>query len=308
MHEVKQIKTVVVKNIKSITQIVFISCFAIFIYTYFLAEKEYLSTSSLFVSGEESSSMSEIKSLAAQFGVNTPSSGFGGNTNFDSPDLIAELTTTRDALYPLLNSEFIIKNESKTLKNYLDQGNEKHIAVSYKKLKKNIGVSINKRSGIISFSIISNDPKLSYDINSKLIDIVNQRYINIKKLQTISKREFISERLISIESQLKESEEEIKNFQELNRFYNTSPELTLELNTLSRNSRVIEQLYILLKEQLETTKIEEVENAEPLVIIDQPNIPHKKYSPSTLFNLIYTFVLSTIFSILYYHNREKKLV
>tara|TARA_X000001036_G_scaffold173041_1_gene163710 strand:- start:17702 stop:18625 length:924 start_codon:yes stop_codon:yes gene_type:complete len=307
MDEIKQLKAVVFKNIKSITKIVFTSCFVIFIYTYFVAEKKYISTSNVFVFGEQSSSVSELKSLAMQFGVSSPVGGIG-KMFFDSPDLIAKITTSRDALYPLINSEFLIKNEIKTLKDHLEQGDEKHIAVSYKKLKRNIGISIDKRSGIISYSIISNDPQLSYDINSKLIEIVNQRYIDIKKAQTTSKREFISERLISFESQLKESEEEIKNFKELNRFYNTSPELTLELNTLSRNNRVIEQMYILLKEQLETTKIEEVENAEPLIIIDKPNIPHKKHSPSTSSNLIYTFLLSTIFSILYYNNREKKLV
>ena len=134
MDEIKQIKAVVFKNIKSITKIVFISCFVIFIYTYFLAEKTYISTSNLFVSGEQSSSVSELKTLAMQFGVSSPLSGFG-KFNFDSPDLIAELTTSRDALYPLLNSEFLIKNEIKTLKDHLEQGDEKHIAVSFKKLK-----------------------------------------------------------------------------------------------------------------------------------------------------------------------------
>ena len=99
---------------------------------------------------------------------------------------------------------------------------------------------------------------------------------------------------------MKDSEIEIKEFKELNRSFSSSPQLTLELNTLTRANRVIETVYLMLKEQLESMKLQEVEDERPLVIIDPPNYPDLKYAPITSQNMIYTFILSTFFSIYYF--------
>ena len=48
--------------------------------------------------------------------------------------------------------------------------------------------------------------------------------------------------------------------------------MTLELNTLTRANRVIESVYLMLKEQLESMKLQEVEDEKPLVIIDPPKL------------------------------------
>ena len=56
--------------------------------TYFIAEKSFVSDSKLFVYGN-TSSVSELKSLALQYGVSLP--GGGDKSNFDSPELFDDL-------------------------------------------------------------------------------------------------------------------------------------------------------------------------------------------------------------------------
>ena len=139
----------------------------------------------------------------------------------------------------------------------------------------------------------------------KLIELVNERFIAIKKSQTSLKKIFIQERIIVLESELSDVEEQIKIFKEVNKVYSSSPELSLQLSRLVRDSILLEKLYIALKEQLQSTTIEEVESAKPLIVIDNASLPHKKSSPVTTFNLIYTFILSLSLSIGYYSLRSK---
>ena len=174
-------------------------------------------------------------------------------------------------------------------------------------LKNKIGIALDRRSGVITLSVSMNNPELAKDVNDRLINIINERYLSIKKLQTSAKKVFIEGRIVDLNRDLNDSEVAIKEFKELNRSISNSPELSLELNRLTRNNFVIEQMYILLKEQLETTKIDEIENTTPLIIIDKPQIPFRKSSPSTTFNLIYTFVLVNALSVIYFFRKERKL-
>ncbi len=304
MNQIKHINNVVKTNLNSILKIDFLSLIVVFIYSYFIAEKSYISTSKLFVYGENASSVSELKSLAMQYGISTP--GGSSESNFNSPDLFINLSKSRDVLYKLLDSNFEIDNEIISLKNYLSKGKDKHIAELYIKINKKISVGLDKRSGIISSNVSMNTPDLAFQVNEKLIELVNERFIGIKKSQTSLKKIFIQERIIALESELSDVEEEIKTFKEKNKVYISSPELTLQLNRLIRNSIVIEKLYLMLKEQLQSITIEEIENAKPLIVIDTATLPHKKSSPVTTYNLIYAFILSSFLSVGYYSSKSEK--
>ena len=167
-------------------------------------------------------------------------------------------------------------------------------------LNKKVSISLDRRSGIITLSTAMKDPLLAQLTNASLIDLVNTRFTDIKRLQTIHKRQFVESRISELDLELMESERKIKEFKELNRSIKSSPQLTLELNILKRDNKVIEQVFILLKEQLESMKLKEVEDEKPLIIIDSANLPHRKSAPITSVNMIYTFILSLCFSIYYF--------
>tara|TARA_Y100001970_G_scaffold293827_1_gene443574 strand:+ start:10160 stop:11080 length:921 start_codon:yes stop_codon:yes gene_type:complete len=303
MHEINQIINTYTKNLSKIFIIVFTGCLIVGVYTYFLAEKSYISESKLYVAGGSTTS-SSLKAMALRYGVNLPG---GGDTksSLSSPELFVSLASSREALIDLLNSEFIIDSETTKLNLHLSKGKEKPDGALIKRLKNKIGIAYDRRSGIITLSISMNNPELAKDVNDRLINIINERFLAIKKLQTSAKKVFIEGRIFDLNNDLNDSEVAIKEFKELNRSISNSPELSLELNRLTRNNFVIEQMYVLLKEQLETTKIDEIENTTPLIIIDKPQIPFMKSSPSTSFNLIYTFILLNALSVIYFIRKEK---
>ena len=63
----------------------------------------------------------------------------------------------------------------------------------------------------------------------------------------------------------------MKNFKEQNRQI-SSPALELEEERLERNVEVQKGIYLTLKQQLELAKIEEVQKASIVQILDKPNV------------------------------------
>ena len=71
-------------------------------------------------------------------------------------------------------------------------------------------------------------------------------------------KQFIEERIIDVEKELIAAEEDLKVFMDRNRRIENSPALQLEQQRLGREVTVLTGVFTTLKQQLETTKIEEV--------------------------------------------------
>ena len=64
-----------------------------------------------------------------------------------------------------------------------------------------------------------------------------------------------------------------------NRRIENSPALQLEQQRLAREVTVLTGVFTTLKQQLETTKIEELKESEYVIILDHPEIPLGKAKP-----------------------------
>ena len=88
------------------------------------------------------------------------------------------------------------------------------------------------------------------------------------------------------------SEEALKVFRDRNRRIENSPALQLEQERLSREVSVLTSVFITLKQQLETTKIDEVKNSDYIIVVDPPNLPLMKSKPNKRKILVFSFFLS----------------
>ena len=69
------------------------------------------------------------------------------------------------------------------------------------------------------------------------------------------------------------AEESLKDFNNRNRRIENSPALQLERQRLAREVSVLISVFTTLKQQLETTKIEEVKELDYVVVLDPPEAP-----------------------------------
>ena len=72
----------------------------------------------------------------------------------------------------------------------------------------------------------------------------------------------------------------MKNFRDRNRRIENSPALLLEQQRLSREVTVLTGVFTTLKQQLETTKIEQVKDSDYVVVLDPPVAPLGRSKPN----------------------------
>ncbi len=136
-------------------------------------------------------------------------------------------------------------------------------------------ISFEKAStGTMTLGVKTIDPILSFEINNFLIDYLD--YFNRYKRKTnISlKKNLIETRLREFESQLKESEHRLQIYEEKNLSIRTPAALMMR-ERLKREVELNNSLYLEMRKQYELLKIDEVDNAQVLDVLQKPTIPVK---------------------------------
>ena len=293
--EFSDILLTVAEQVKVITLILFVSVFFTFTYVQFIKQPQFVSWASVLLPSSQSGNIGGLSGIASQFGVNIPSQQTGGN-DLSSPTLFPELLKSRVFAEKILQIEFFTEKHNKKLPliSILTDGTDaKEKASDYlvSKAVSELGGLLNFEQGQLSsiskISVIAPEPRFAKelaDVVVKELEDLNRYFKN----QAISeKRKFIENRISTVANDLDASEQRLMAFVKQNRQI-SAPALQLELDRLTRDVDVQKEIYLTLKQQLELTKIEEIQKSSIVQILDKPEIP---LGPSNI-NLL----LSTMFS------------
>ena len=128
---------------------------------------------------------------------------------------------------------------------------------------------------------------------------LSRNYKKCKKFKgqkASQKKNFILERLKTVQKELILVEEELKTLREKNRKF-PSPALALQMDRLMREW-IQRWKYTHIKTQYEIAQIEGIGSNSFISIIDPPNIPIARSSPSRKIHLIVGFIVGFSISIL----------
>ena len=219
-----------------------------------------------------------LAGLASQFGVNVPT---GASADLSSPSLFPELLRSRTFAEKILVKKFYTNFFGKELSllAILTHGDNPP-KVGYEMLITSALGSLGKMlefdqdpSG--TFSVIkttANEPlfaKQLAEVTLAELEALNRFY----KSQAVNeKTSFIANRISSVEKDLEFSETRLKEFNERNRQI-SSPALQLEQDRYGRDVEIQKGIYLTLKQQLELAKIEEVQDASIVQVLDKPQVP-----------------------------------
>ena len=247
----------------------------------FIADPVYTSTSKI-MSSSGGGNVSQAVGLAAQFGINIPTGQ--SESKWSYLEIIKSRTLARSILKRKYDTEEF--GLQKSLLQILTYGNNhpefgldilEIIAVDH--LLEMIEVSDNIKTAVYTVDIHASEPRLAAEINKVLIeelDIYQQEYNSAKTSET---RQFIEERIVDTEKELQISEDALRDFATRNRHIENSPLLLLEQQRLAREVTVLMGVFTTLKQQLETTKIEEVRKSVYVVVLDPPEVPLMRSKP-----------------------------
>ena len=133
--------------------------------------------------------------------------------------------------------------------------------------------------GISTVTVSASEPQFAFELNAALIEELDAHQRQYNKTKTSETRQFIEERIVDTEKELQAAEEDLKDFRDRNRRIENSASLLLEQQRISREVAVLTSVFTTLKQQLETTKIEEVKDSEYVIVLDPPEVPIHRSNP-----------------------------
>jgi uncharacterized protein involved in exopolysaccharide biosynthesis len=267
------------EQLKIIVLTTFISVFLTFTYVQFIKAPQYVSWATVLLPSGGGSNLGGLAGLASQFGVNVP---MGATADLSSASLYPELLRSRTFAEKILDKEFYLDKYGKKLSLLAilthgdvapNVGQDRLIANAVNKLNDEIlAFDQDPQSTFSVIKVTTEDPifaKELADVVLAELEALNRYF----KSETVSeKNTFIENRIASVEGDLEASEQALKDFNERNRQI-SSPALQLGQERLERNVEVQKGIYLTLKQQLELAKIEEVQEASIVQILDKPQVP-----------------------------------
>lgn len=298
MISLSDILVAISDQLKVIVLIPVITIFLGFTYVKFIKEAKYLSTATLLLPEDSSGSLSGgLAGLASQFGVNTQNNI--GASDLSSPSLIPTFLKSRLFAEKLLDKNFYISKFDKelTLLAYLTHGVEETkierdtlIYDALPLLSQMIAIEARSGDPFNIIKITAPEPQLAKELADLIIEELELLNRYFKSRSVNDKINFINNRIFSVKNDLELSESRLKEFNEQNRQI-ASPSLQLEQDRLNRDVEIQKGIYLTLKQQLELSKIEEIQESSIIHVLDKPQIPLYPFNKNVKMTLLLSAII-----------------
>jgi uncharacterized protein involved in exopolysaccharide biosynthesis len=264
---------------------------------YWYIQPDKYSSNSTFLIADQKASNSSIANIATQFGFDL-SNMIGGDANMFYGDNVFDILKSNTIIENALNSKYKSNiNENTTLltlykaskdysTNYLDYILDTQYNDIVNKIKKNhIFIDrTNKKSSIISLTIVSSDPNFSYNFNKELINKTTELYKKLKVGNLGSNITRLEKKADSIQKILNR------------RSYQSAQLKTIDLNSAykvesvpeeisDREKMILSSLYTEIIKNIESLRINLMIQTPIFEVLDKPSFPVKNEKPIIFYYL-----------------------
>lgn len=218
---------------------------------------------------------SGLSSIASQLGVN-----IGSIDLTQSPLFYSELLGSRAFMLALAGATYPVATPSGSrdtlLYEWLEAEGEtpaQRLERGGVRLRDRVAISASPRSGIVRFSVSVKDSSLARQVAARALWQIDSFNLRTKQSQARAERRFLEVRSDSLRLLLQQSEQGLVVFDNRNRAAALSPALRAERERISREARVLEGVYQLVRQQLERTRMEEVRNTPVVTVVEEVRAP-----------------------------------
>lgn len=227
-----------------------------------------------FTPESEVNQLSSLAGVAAEFGVNLPSSD-----NTQSPDFYTDLVTRPTFLVELAASPYAVHTGAGMLTFRLDSVLDIHeatapatLARTAEALGRLLFAKVSGASGIVEVSVTLPSSELSLAVIERTLNQIQRFNVDTRQSRARWERTFIEERLKSATDELGAAEDRLGTFLQRNRDYRNSPQLQFEADRLQRAVALRQDVLTTLARSLEQAKIDEVKASPVLTIVEPPTV------------------------------------
>jgi len=257
-----------------------------------------------------SSSASKLPGVASSSpGVGGLISQLGGSLGGDpseSPNFYIQLFESRELLTRVAQSRFPnprtdAPNDSAALIDIMKikkKDPRLRMELAVKKLNKAIQAAFDVKTNLVSLTVDMQWPDLASQVANTVVDEVSKFNRETRVSRAKAKRQFLEGRHDSAQGQLRIAEEKQRFFYEQNRGLLTSPSLKAEESRIKREVDLASDLFMSIQAQLETARLDEINDAALITVIDKAIPPRKAQWPRYGALLITATALGLVFGFL----------
>ena len=249
------------------------------LYTFFSTEY-YESYISIYPANDSDNNMSNIMGVGSVLGLDL---GQNSNSAFYIPDVINSTRLKKDIVRNQWSTKkfntpvnliqyWELDKESKGFFSFIfgDKGLEHALIAeqdAISKFEKNLYV-FEEESGLIKIRVLMEEPELASNISNYISDFLVQYIGTELKLKSTKYRQFLENRLLEVENQLKDAELNLTSFRSTHPIAKDTPALQNLRGQLIRNLEVEQQVYLTLRTQYEIARADELKEQPVINVLD----------------------------------------
>lgn len=239
-----------------------------------LSKRLYVSSATFIPQSSDNSSTSGIALAASQFGIRLP-----GNSSAWGPPVYVELLRSRTLLETIAHDTLTVAEEGNRripvadLLEIEDPNPAERTERTIRALTSIIGASEDKRLGAVRLSVTTRWPSVSLALADQLISGLNKFILMTRKSQATAERQFVETQSAEAERALREAEDRLQVFLQVNRVINSSPALQFQRERLQRDVTLRQQVYASLAQSREDARIREVRETPVITVLQPPRMP-----------------------------------
>ena len=201
-----------------------------------------------------------------------------------SPRFFVEIVTSREILEQVLHARYprTPPADSITILEMLDLHKATPAATleaSVAKLRDRIAVVLNTQTNIAQVTVTLPDAVTSAAVANSIVQLVDRFNRENLQSQAHQRRIFVEGRKAQALEELDAAEERLRQFLKGNSTWQQSPVLQLEHDKLERQVQVVQEVYLTLAREYETSRIQEVDDQSVISVVDSAVVPAARASP-----------------------------
>ncbi len=250
----------------------------------------YRATASFVTAESPSDLSSSLGDLALAPGFSGLASQLGISTSRDrsqSPEFYGQLLHSRELLTRLASSRFpdprtSVAGDSSVLVDLLgirSSDSARNVERAVRKLRRAVQPTVDSRTNLVTVRVDARWPGLSAAVANEAVALVSEFNHEQRLSRTRARREFLETRVNAALAELRAAEDSQRSFYERNRTWESSPTLMVEERRLRRQVETANSLYLSLRQEYESARIDEVNNTPVVTVVDRAVPPRQRQWP-----------------------------
>lgn len=255
-----------------------------------------------------------LSQLASQPGLSGLAGQLGLGTSRDpsySPAFYLELLGSRELLTRLVQSRFADPRTTNAadsanlveLFGIKDRDSLRAVEIAVRRLRRRSRITMDAKTSFVTVQVDARWPTLAADVANHAVGLVSAFNKEQRLSRARAKREFLESRVNAAQDELRAAENALRAFNQTNRQWRESPALTIDETRIRRQVETASTLYLLLRQQYEAARLEEVNTTPLITVVDRAIAPRRREWPHRGFIAVTAGLLGIVLGALWAASR-----